>query len=253
MKKVLSLAFLNFKEATRNKLFYGVIFFFILYLSFCVLLGKLSPGETEKVLRGAGLAGIELTAFTLIIFSIILSFYREKENRILEVYLSNFKKSAYISGKLSGYFAICLFYLFLSGIIYSAILYFFGVFTPVIWAGLFSIFLKLSIIISFCLIFSSFFSSSLLALLCSIFIYAASEVAPQAVKIVSISGSKLQKIIAGALYCLLPNMDKIDIKYSVIYGKLPSLAFFTSITFYTFIYILFLWIVAILIFQRKEY
>ena len=253
MKKVLSLAFLNFKEATRNKLFYGVIFFFIFYSLFCVLLGKLSPGETDKVLRGAGIGGIELTSLILITFSIILSFYREKENRILEVYLSSYKRPAYISGKLSGYFAICLFYLFLSGIIYSAILYFYGAFTPAVWAGLFSIFLKLSIIISFSLLFSVFFSSSLLALLCSIFIYAASEVAPQAVKIVSISGSKLQKVIADVIYYLLPNMNKIDIKYSVIYGKVPSWAFFASITFYTLIYILFLWIIATLIFQRKEY
>jgi len=252
MKRVLSIAFLNFREATRNKLFFGVIFFFIFYLAFCILLGRLSPGEEEKVLRNAGLVGIELTALILVIFNLIFSFYREKDSRILEVYLSDFSPSTYIAGKTVGHFLICLFYLFLSGIAYSLLLFFHRGFNLSVLAGVFAIFFKLSIVISFSLLFCCLFSSSSLALLCSLFLYAAAEAAPSALRIVNTYGDKVQRFILNALYAILPNMDKLDIKAFVVYGKLPSVEFFTLIISYTIIYLFILWLVTVLAFQKKE-
>lgn len=251
MKGVFSIAFLNFREAAKNKLFFGVIFFFIFYLAFCTLLGILSPGEQEKVLRNAGLVGIELTALILVVFSLIFSFYREKNSRIVEVYLSNFSSSTYISGKAIGYFLICLFYLFLSCIAYSSLLFFHKAFSISVLAGVFTIFFKLSIVISFSLLFCCLFSPSL-ALLCSLFFYVAAEAAPSALRIVNTYGGELQGFILNALYAILPNMDKLDIKALVVYGKLPPVGFFISITSYTIIYLFILWLVTVLAFQKRE-
>lgn len=253
MKRIASVALLNFRQAIRDKLFLGVVFFFIFFLAFCALLGKLSPGETGKVLRNAGLAGIELSALILVIFSLTFSFYKEKDSRILEIYLSNFSRSAYISGKLGGYFLICLFYLILSGLGYIFLLFFYNafIFQPIV--GLYPLFLKLSIIISFCLVFCCLFSSPLIALLCSLFLYLGSEMAYPALKIIILGANKAQIALFKCLYYLLPNMDKLDIKSLVVYGKLPPVSFFLLISLYTLIYILFLWLIARFIFLRKEY
>lgn len=253
MRKILAVAFLNFRQEIREKLFFGVVFFFIFFLSLCVLLGKLSVGESEKVLRNAGLVGIEITALILVIFSLTFSFYREKDSRILEIYLSNFSRSSYISGKLGGYLLICLFYLALSGFGYILLLFFYNafVFQPI--AGLYPLFLKLSIIIGFCLVFCCLFSSPLIALLSSLFLYLASETASPALKIITLGANKVQIALFKCLYYLLPNMDKLDIKSLVVYGKLPPVSFFLLISLYTLIYILFLWLIARFIFLRKEY
>lgn len=253
MRRIASVALLNFWQAIRDKLFLGVVFFFIFFLAFCALLGKLSPGETGKVLRNAGLAGIELTALILVVFSLTFSFYREKDSRILEIYLTNFSRTAYISGKLGGYLLISVFYLVLSAIGYILLLCFYKAFLwqPII--GLYPLFLKLSIIVGFCLVFSCLFSSPVIALLSSLSLYFAGEMAHPALKIISLQAGGLKVFLFKCLYYLLPNMDKLDIKSLVVYGKIPDLNFFLLISLYSFGYILFLWLIARFIFTRREY
>lgn len=253
MRKILAVAWLNFKQTIREKLFFGAIFFFIFFLALCILLGKLSVGESEKVLRNAGLAGIELTALILVIFSLTFSFYKEKDSRILEIYLSNFSRSAYLSGKFGGYLLTCLFYLILSGMGYIFLLFFYNAFTFQPIVGLYPLFLKLSIVIGFCLVFCCLFSSPLIALLSSLFLYFASEMAYPALKIIILGANRFKIALFKCLYYLLPNMDKLDIKSLVVYGQLPPLSFFLLISLYALIYILFLWLTAQFIFIRKEY
>lgn len=253
MRGIISVAFLNFKQAIRDRLFLGAVFFFIFFLLFCALLGKLSPGEAERVLRNAGLAGIELTALALVIFSLTLSFYREKDSRILEIYLSNFSRSTYVSGKLAGYFLICIFYLALSCLGYIFLLYLYGAFTWHTVVALLPMFLKLCIIITFCLVFCCLFSSPVIALLSVLSVYFVSETAYPALKVMSLQAGRLKLFLFKCIYYLLPNMDKLDIKSLVIYGELPPPGFFSLLCLYSAAYIAFLWIIARFIFLRKEY
>jgi len=253
MREIISIAFLNFKQGVREKLFWGVIFFFAFFLSLCVLLGKLSPGETEKVLRNAGLSGIELSGLVLVVFSLVLSFKKEEESRFLEIYLSNFSRTNYLSGKLIGYLLICLFYLLLSGLGYMLILFLYKSFIWQVAAGFYSLFLKLSILICFSLVFCCLFSSPIISLFCSLSLYLASEAAYPALKIVSLGPNRFRLSLFKFIYYLLPNMNELDIKSLAVYGELPSLSFFFSIGLYAFVYILFLWLIARFIFLKKEY
>ncbi|MBI4846909.1 MAG: hypothetical protein HY810_10645, partial [Candidatus Omnitrophica bacterium] len=98
-----------------------------------------------------------------------------------------------------------------------------------------------------------FFSSHIMALLTTMFLYIASEFMPTAVKLTAVSGAWGQKLVTGFLYALLPNMDKLDIKASAVYGQLPSMGYLSMATLYAFIYIVFLWLINLFIFQNKEY
>lgn len=253
MKQIISICLLNFKEAVRNKLFLGVVFFFVFYLAFCIFLGKLSVGHTDKVLRDTGLAGIELTSVILVIFSFTLSFFKEKETRILEVYLSNFKKSAYLSGKLAGYFLISAFYLFFSAIALVVILSLYASLNLASLIALYPLFLKLAVIICFTSIFSYLFSSPVLALLSSMFLYTAMQFSTSALNIIEAHGSVPQKFIVKVCYFLLPNADKLDIRPLAVWGEIPHSDYFVWVTFYVFVYILFLWLINLFVFQKKEY
>ncbi|MBU1999300.1 MAG: hypothetical protein KKE64_07400, partial [Candidatus Omnitrophica bacterium] len=240
-REVIALAFLNFKQGVRERLFLGAVFFFIFFLSLCILMGLLSPGETDKVLRSSGLAGIELSALILLIFSLVLNFYKEKEERVLEIYLTHFSRSSYLWGKLIGYSLIAFFYILICGAGYLVMLVIYKAFLWQVAVSLYNIFLKLSLAIGISLVFSSLFSSPVLALLSSLFLYMSSEMAYPALKILSmnIDASGYRLPLFKIIYYLLPNMHKLDIKALAVYGELPSWPYFILITIYTFIYIFF--------------
>ncbi|MBU1044473.1 MAG: hypothetical protein KJ915_08785 [Candidatus Omnitrophica bacterium] len=253
MKKIISIALLNFKQATRDKVFSGTVLFFIFYLFFCVLLKELSPGHAEKVLRNVGLVGIELTSIIFIIFSFTVTFFKERETRILEVYLSNCPRASYISGKIIGYIFITIVYLCFSSCAYFFVLKLFGAFEFSVLAALYPLFLKIILIILITSIFSCLFSSAALALLATLFLYLGCELMPMALKIVRNYGAGRQKLMVENLYSFLPNMDKLDIKQLAVYGQFPSAGYLLLISFYAIIYIVGLWIINVFVFQKKRY
>ena len=79
-----------------------VVFFFIFLLGVSLFLGELSLGERGAVLRTVCLTSIELSALGLIIVRYTYNFYREKELRLTDIYLSYFSAAHYIGGKLGG-------------------------------------------------------------------------------------------------------------------------------------------------------
>lgn len=253
MREVFAVARLNLKQGIREKLFFGVIFFFTSFLAFCVLLSELSVGESEKVIRSAGLAGIELSGLILVIFSLIFSFYRERDSRILEIYLTHFSRGRYISGKLIGYLLILLIYLVLAASGYALILLLHQAFAWQIIAGIYFLFLKLSIVIGLTLAFACLFSSPAIAILCSFFSYFAAEAASSTLKIILLQGNPFQIMVFKGFYYCLPNMDKLDIKALAAHGRVPDLRFFLLGSIYTYAYLICLWLAARYIFLKKEY
>jgi len=252
LKKVYSIALLNFRIVIKDKIFIGIVFSFLFYLLICIFLSRLSVGYTEKVLKDFGLLGIELTGLILIIFSYIFHFYREKDTQILRVYLSNFSKPVYLTGKILGYFFVTFLYILFSIITLEIILFFYHIFDSALLVMVISFLLKMFIMVTVVSLFSSLFSSPLLALLSTVFLYAAAHLAPSALRIVSFYGSFWQKILVKCIYHLLPNLDKLDIRYLVVWGNYPSLEYIGKITVYSSVYIIFLWLLGICIFEKKE-
>ncbi|MFA7677077.1 MAG: hypothetical protein WCY34_02785 [Candidatus Omnitrophota bacterium] len=253
MKKIFCLACLSFREAVREKFFFGAIFFFFFYLGFCALLSKLSVGYSLKVLQDAGFIGIELTAVVLVVFSFVTSFFKEKETSLLQVYLSNFKPREVIIGKILGYVALSFLYLILSSIFFGLVSVLHAGFTPQALVALYPVFLKTVIIIGFASLFSALFSSSTLALLATLFIYLSSEALPSALVIVGAYGGLFQKGFLRAVYFMLPQADKFEISNRIFYSSAPGLSYFFWITLYSIIYAFILWIINLFIFQKNEY
>jgi len=253
MRKTLAVAYLNFKGAVKDNFFLGVAFFFAFYLAFCIFLGKLSAGQMSKVLSDAGLFGIEVTVITLIIFSFTMNFYRERDTRILEVYLSRFDRASYVSGKILGYCLLSLVYLVFCAVCFSAILGAYGGFAWPLLAALYPVFLKSALIIGFVSIFSCFLSSATTAMLTTFFVWIASEFAPSAVIITEQQGLPWQKAFIKGIYLLLPNVDRLNVKSAAVYGQLPGAQYFILATLYAGAYLTALWLINILILREKEY
>ena len=170
---------------------------------------------------------------------------------MLEIYLSYFPEYVYTASKFLAYVLLCLFYLLIAGLLFSFTLLSNYALIWQMWAGLYTIFLISAIFIGVNLLFCTLLDSAPLALLSTIFIYASSQMASQAVKIIALSQSAALKGFFQFLYYLLPNLDKMDIKYLLMYGEPVHTAFFAAIFAYSLIYCLFLWAVSTLAFSRR--
>ncbi len=252
MRKIIAITLLNFLQGTREKLFWLVIFFFVFILGVTLFMGVLSVGESTPVLRSAGLSGIELSALMLIVSSLVFNFYREKDTRLTEFLLTHFSRPAYITGKLCGYLLISLAYIILAGLGWSLVLVFNHAFSFSVLAALFAIYLKIAIITGVALVLSCLFSSYTMAFFSTLFVYISSEVSRDALKIMVYSSHLTVRIVFKFIYYLLPNMDKLDIKSAVIFGKLPTQDYFIWVSLYVLVYVLFLWSLATYIFIKKE-
>jgi len=253
MKKILPIALLNLTQGIREKTFWLTGFFFLFLLIFSSFLGELSIGEKEIVLRSVMLSSIEISGLLLIIFGLVFSFYREKDSRLQEVYLSYFSPTNYLTGKLLGFISICFIYIFIASILGTIVFLLNKVFLWQLFLGSYGIFLKLSIFCSSCLLFSAMFSSPLFASIVTIFFYVGSELSYNALKIANLSENILMKIFLKASYHLLPNVDKINLKSIVIYGESVPLSHLIHITVYAFLYCAFCLALTIFVFKKKEH
>ena len=253
MKGICSVSGLTFKEGLRERIFHGIfiLFLFILFLNF--LLSQMAYGEREKVLCDVGLAGIELTGIIILLYFLVNSFFREKETKMLEVYLVRFSRVSFIWGRFLGASLVAGVFLLLGLISLSVLLFLNNAFYFSLILGVYFIFLKLLIILAFGLLFSTFISSQTLAYLLSLFVYIAGSSAHNALEIVSHRGSKISQILFKYFYYLLPNLDRLEIKLMLTYGRLPPISYVLSATLYTLTYICFLLIVSLLVFQKRQW
>jgi ABC-type transport system involved in multi-copper enzyme maturation permease subunit len=215
-------------------------------------MGLLSVGESVPVLRSSGLTGIEISAVMLLVSSLVFNFYREKDSRLTEFLLSHFSRPDYISGKLCGYLLIGLFYITLAGLGWSLVLVLNGAFSFQVIPALFVLYLKTSIITAVALVLSCLFGSYTMAFFSTLFVYIASEVSRDALKIVASSQLTWLKPVFKGIYYLLPNMDKLDIKSAVVFDNPLGPGYFGWVGLYAVIYILLLWALATYIFLKKE-
>lgn len=250
--RVLAAALLAFLQGVRERLFLGSALFFLFYLSACTVLGVLSPGESDRVMRHAGLLGIELCGLVMVITSLVFSFYRERDTHMLAVYLVHCSRLEYILGKFAGYALLSLVFCLLCGAGYGLALMLFGYFTPVIFAGVWAVLLKMLIYISFSLVLCCLFSSPALTLLCSFFVFVSSEAAFGALSIIAREQQAASRALVQTIYYLLPNMHQLDLRSFVAYGRMPPAGLLAALSVYAFVYIFFLWLIIARLFVRKQ-
>ncbi|HRZ14307.1 MAG TPA: hypothetical protein P5110_02245 [Candidatus Omnitrophota bacterium] len=252
MRKIFYFALLTVKQATREKSFWLGWFLLIALIGFALFLGELTAGEKEIVLRNAQFSFIELSGLFLIVFGFIYGFYREKETRLQEVYLTCFSRPVYLCGKLLGYIVSCGMYILLASLLCSVFLWANHAFIWQLFWGSFSIFLKLSILCGVSLVFSCLFEFPLMASVSTLFVYVSGETAYNAFKIIKESAHPVSKMLFTAVYHLLPSADKVDFKYPALYGDSPAVTRLLLVTAYAGAYVLFTYCLANVIFERKK-
>ena len=253
MRRLVRLTWLKILQGVREKIFWSLVLFFLALLGFSLFLSLLSVGESDRVLRGAGLAAMEWSGLSLLLLSFTFGFYRDRTSRMVEVFLVHAPRAVYTASHLCAALVLALVYLVLAGLCWSVVLALHHAFAWPLWIGVASVFLKLAIALSCDLLFCCLLSSPALAVLSTLFLYVAGALAPAAFDTLALQIH--HPIFLGlfkGLCFLLPNLWMLDLTTPLLAGQAPEPLSLVLISGYTALYCLWLWSVSTWVFLKQD-
>ncbi|MFO8071589.1 MAG: ABC transporter permease [Polyangia bacterium] len=168
MTQLLAIARNTFREAIRDRILYGFLFFAVALLLFSLVLGRLSFNEDLRVTIDVGLAGISLFSVLMSIFLGITLLRKEIEKRtIFPVLAKPVSRPLYVLGKflgLAGTMAVQI--ALMTGAFVALLAIQGGAPGPGLAAALALIFVETLVVIAMAMMFTSFSSPFLSGLFC---------------------------------------------------------------------------------------
>jgi Cu-processing system permease protein len=168
MLKIIAIAHNTFREAIRDKILYGFLFFAICIILFSLILGKLSLDQQIRTTIDIGLAGISLFSVLISIFIGINLLNKEIQKRtIYPVLAKPVSRPFYVIGKFAGVSVVLLVLIGLMLMVFFPLVLFQG--GAITWGLVLSVFLivfEISVIIALAIFFTSFTSPFLSGIFC---------------------------------------------------------------------------------------
>lgn len=251
---VKGIAINTFRESARNKMFYLLVFFGILFALSSKLVSFLTLGDTMKVLKDTGLAAINFFCVLIAVFTGINLVYKEIEKKTIFNILSKpVSRDEFIIGKFLGLALTMLTALGAMAVIFFAFVALSGGgFDLKIALYFFMLYLELLIIIAVSLLFSSF-TTPILSFIFTVSLYLIGQIIWTYKEFSQYLAMPLWRTFTQALYYLLPNLRKFNIKNEVVMGAaLDPWTVLFSVA-YALAYVLALLAITILIFRRREF
>ncbi len=252
--KIRAIALNTFKEATRNKIYYLLIFFGIFFVLSSKLVTLLIIGDKVKVLKDLGLASINFFSVLIAIFTGIDLVYKEIERKTIYNILSKpISRSCFIIGKFFG-LALTLFVALISMVVmfFLFMLLFSGELDVKILVYFILLYFELLIITSISLLFSSI-STPILSSVFTISLYLIGHVIWTFNEFKDKIINPIIKVISYILYYTLPNLEKFNIKNSIVMNVDIDIGMILGSICYAIFYVTALLTLTILIFNKREF
>ncbi len=125
-------------------------------------------------------------------------------------------------------------------------------FIPIIWPAVLLIYLELMILTGIALLFSSFSSPALSALL-TFFVFIIGHFSADLKSLATSMGSASARWLFSSLYYLLPNLSNYSFITPAAHGKTPAAGFVMGAILYAFIYIAIILAATTLVFSRRNF
>src|SRR6266571_2329676 len=168
--RVLTVARNAFREAVRDRVLYNLVLFVLLLTGAAIFIGELSGGQEQKIIVDLGLSAILLFGVFIAIFVGVGLVYKELERRTLYAILAKpIGRGEFLLGKYLGLCLTLLVNVAVMGVGLSlALVYVKRGWDPLvkhIWPAILLIYVELMILTAVAMLFSSFSSPALSALL----------------------------------------------------------------------------------------
>lgn len=246
-----------FREAVRDRVLYNLVLFVLILTAGAIFLGELSAGQEARIIVNMGLSAMLLFGVLISIFVGVGLVYKEIERRtVYAIFSKPVGRGEFLVGK---YFGLCL-TLMVNTIVMGAgvslaLIYVSGGWNPLvlaIWPAVLLIYFELMIITAVALLFSSFSSPALSALL-TFFVFIIGHFSADLKTLAGSMGTTSAQWFFNALYYALPNLANYSYITPVAHGQTPLPSMIIAALAYAVFYIAVLLLAATLIFNRRNF
>ncbi len=252
--KLKAIAINTFKEAVRNKVFYLLIFFGIFFSFSSRIISLLTIGDTSKVIKDIGLGSINFFSVLIAVFTGINLVFKEIDKKTVYNILSKpVRRRDFILGKFLGLAFTLFVALILMAVVFLFFLYIFsGNVDPGLMLYFLFLYCELLILISVSILFSSF-STPILSSVFTILIYFIGHFVWTFNEFKHKITGTLEKAVAYFFYYIFPNLEKFNIKNSVVMGETIEPVIFFSTILYGLFFVIAILSLSIYIFNKREF
>lgn len=256
MSRTFAIARNAFREAVRDRVLYNLVIFALLLIAGAIFLGELSAGQEAKIIVDLGLSAILLFGVFIAIFVGVGLVYKEIERRTVYAILSKpVGRGEFLLGKYLGLCLTLLVNVVIMGLGLSlALIFVKRGFDPLvirIWPAVLLIYVELTILTGVALLFSSFSSPALSALL-TFFVFTIGHFSADLKTLSYSMGSAPARWLFSALYYLLPNLANYNLITPAAHGVLPGAGPIMMAIVYGLIYVAVLLAATTLIFRGRN-
>ena len=255
--RILTIARNAFREAVRDRVLYNLVLFVLLLTAGAIFVGELSAGEEAKIIIDLGLSASLLFGAFISIFVGVGLVYKEIERRtVYAIFSKPVGRGEFLVGKYLGLCLTLLVNILVMGAGVSlALLYVRRGWDPIIlriWPAILLIYVELMILTAVALLFSSFSSPALSALL-TFFVFIFGHFSADLKQLATTMGTGGARWFFAALYYILPNFANYSFITEAGHGVVPEPAVALSALLYALLYIITLLAAATLIFNRRNF
>ena len=255
--RILAIAGNAFREAVRDRVLYNLVLFVLLLTAAAIFIGELSGGQERKIIVDLGLSAMLLFGVFISIFVGIGLVYKEIERRtVYAIFSKPVARGEFILGKYLGLCLTLLVNVVLMGAgISLALIYVSRGLDPLalsIWPAVFLIYFELTILTAVALLFSSFSSPALSALL-TFFVFIIGHFSSDLKGLAASLGSTAARVFFTTIYYLLPNLANYSFVTPAAHGHVPGVQYLGGSILYALLYITVILAATILIFSRRNF
>ncbi len=253
--RIFTIARNTFREAVRDRVLYNLVLFVLVITVCAVFLGELTAGQEARTIVNLGLTAMLIFGAFISIFVGVSLVSKEIEKRtVYAIFSKPIGRGEFIVGKYLGLCLTLLVNVLIMGVGVSLALLYVGgkglAFS--IWGAIFLIFLELTILTAVAILFSSFSSPALSALL-AFFIFVIGHFSASLRDFAEKLGSQSAKYFFGAIYYIMPNLSFYSFTTNTAHGEFPPSSMILGAIIYAVIYSSILLAITILIFSRRNF
>jgi ABC-type transport system involved in multi-copper enzyme maturation permease subunit len=256
-RRVAAIARNTFREAVRDRVLYNLVLFVLILTGGAVFLGELSAAQEAKIIVDMGLSAALLFGVFIAIFVGVGLVYKEIERRtIYAIFSKPVGRGEFLLGK---YLGLCLTLAVNVAVMGAgvslALLYVRHGWDPLVlrvWPAVALIYVELMIVVAVALLFSSFSSPALSALL-TFFVFVIGHFSAGLKGLSATVGSGGGRVLFAALYYLLPNLSNYAYITAASHGQTPAATDFAGGVLYGLAYIAVLLAASALVFKRRNF
>jgi len=254
MKQILGIAINTFNESARNKIFYALVVFGLLFAFSGQFLSMVTIGDPARVLKDVGLGAIHAFTIIITIFTGINLIYKEIEKKTIFNILSKpVSRESFILGKFLGLVMTMGLALFAMALLFYTFLWInTGSGDTMVLLYFLMLFFEIMILTALAIFFSSF-TTPILSFVFTLSLFLIGHMLWSYHEFKSLITNPISAKLIRLLYLILPNLSKFNIKNDIVSGAPIPAAAITADLLYGVCYIIALLGITEFIFRRKEF